>query len=61
MVNLVVNGSVIEGRNASNLLMFTISVATDGTVTLDQRVLSHTRPTVGRMRKYRWRPMISSP
>ncbi|CAN7385409.1 DUF5801 repeats-in-toxin domain-containing protein [Mesorhizobium sp. LjNodule214] len=42
VVNLVVNGSVVEGRNASNLLMFTISVAADGTVTLDQaRAVTH--------------------
>ncbi|GLR42069.1 hypothetical protein GCM10007880_25850 [Mesorhizobium amorphae] len=42
VVNLVVNGSVIEARNASNVLMFTISVAADGTVTLDQaRSVTH--------------------
>ncbi|MEH6353155.1 DUF5801 repeats-in-toxin domain-containing protein [Pseudomonas sp. 3JA] len=36
-VNLSLNGAVVEGRTAStNLLVFTVSVATNGDVTLDQ-------------------------
>ena len=34
-VNLVMNGAVVEGRTAgSNALVFTVSVAADGTVTI---------------------------
>ncbi|WP_223566496.1 DUF5801 repeats-in-toxin domain-containing protein, partial [Pseudomonas sp. A-RE-6] len=37
VVNLSLNGAVVEGRTAStNLLVFTVSVATNGDVTLDQ-------------------------
>ncbi|SCZ19462.1 MULTISPECIES: DUF5801 repeats-in-toxin domain-containing protein, partial [unclassified Pseudomonas] len=42
-VNLSLNGTTVEGRTAStNLLVFTVSVATNGDVTLDQiRALVH--------------------
>ncbi|CAI8877887.1 Flagellar hook-length control protein FliK [Pseudomonas sp. IT-196MI5] len=37
VVNLSLNGTVVEGRTATdNLLVFTVSVAADGSVTLDQ-------------------------
>ncbi|OPG74461.1 hypothetical protein B1219_05210 [Pseudomonas ogarae] len=37
VVNLSLNGAVVEGRTATtNLLVFTVSVATNGDVTLDQ-------------------------
>ena len=37
-VNLSLNGTVVEGRTATtNLLVFTVSVATNGDVTLDQQ------------------------
>ncbi|WP_258537961.1 MULTISPECIES: DUF5801 repeats-in-toxin domain-containing protein, partial [unclassified Pseudomonas] len=36
-VNLSLNGTVVEGRTAlGNLLVFTVSVAANGSVTLDQ-------------------------
>ncbi|WP_256576359.1 DUF5801 repeats-in-toxin domain-containing protein, partial [Pseudomonas sp. SID14000] len=36
-VNLSLNGTVVEGRTATtNLLVFTVSVASNGSVTLDQ-------------------------
>jgi len=43
-VILSLNGNVVEGRTAgSNALVFTVTVATDGTVTLDQlRAVVHT-------------------
>ncbi|AFY21341.1 DUF5801 repeats-in-toxin domain-containing protein [Pseudomonas sp. UW4] len=46
-VNLSLNGTVVEGRTAlSNLLVFTVSVAADGSVTLDQlRAVVHPDPT----------------
>ncbi|WP_256356717.1 DUF5801 repeats-in-toxin domain-containing protein [Pseudomonas sp. PDM32] len=46
-VNLSLNGAVVEGRTAlSNLLVFTVSVAADGSVTLDQlRAVVHPDPT----------------
>ena len=46
-VNLSLNGNVVEGRTAiTNLLAFTVSVATNGDVTLDQiRALVHPDPT----------------
>ncbi|WP_419554978.1 DUF5801 repeats-in-toxin domain-containing protein [Pseudomonas mandelii] len=46
-VNLSLNGSVVEGRTAiTNLLVFTVSVAANGDVTLDQqRAVVHPDPT----------------
>ncbi|UVM41201.1 DUF5801 domain-containing protein [Pseudomonas sp. B21-017] len=46
-VNLSLNGSVVEGRTAiTNLLVFTVSVAANGDVTLDQqRAIVHPDPT----------------
>jgi DNA-binding phage protein len=46
-VNLSLNGTVVEGRTAlSNLLVFTVSVASDGSVTLDQsRAVVHPNAT----------------
>ena len=46
-VNLSLNGAVVEGRTAlGNLLVFTVSVAADGSVTLDQlRAVVHPDPT----------------
>ncbi|WP_458374061.1 DUF5801 repeats-in-toxin domain-containing protein [Pseudomonas laurylsulfatiphila] len=45
-VNLSLNGTVVEGRTAtSNLLVFTVSVAANGSVTLDQlRAVVHSDP-----------------
>ncbi|WP_253426708.1 DUF5801 repeats-in-toxin domain-containing protein [Pseudomonas sp. GGS8] len=45
-VNLSLNGTVVEGRTAtSNLLVFTVSVAANGDVTLDQlRAVVHSDP-----------------
>ncbi|WP_260958745.1 DUF5801 repeats-in-toxin domain-containing protein [Pseudomonas citri] len=45
-VNLSLNGGVVEGRTASsNLLVFTVSVASNGDVTLDQlRAVMHPNP-----------------
>ncbi|HEV7233196.1 MAG TPA: DUF5801 repeats-in-toxin domain-containing protein, partial [Sphingorhabdus sp.] len=45
-VNLVLNGSVVEGRSAvTNQLVFTVSVAANGDVTLDQiRAVQHNDP-----------------
>ncbi|WP_256576363.1 DUF5801 repeats-in-toxin domain-containing protein, partial [Pseudomonas sp. SID14000] len=42
-VNLSLNGTVVEGRTATtNLLVFTVSVASNGSVTLDQlRAIVH--------------------
>ncbi|CAI8902656.1 Flagellar hook-length control protein FliK [Pseudomonas sp. IT-P74] len=47
VVNLSLNGTVVEGRTATdNLLVFTVSVAADGSVTLDQiRAVVHSDPT----------------
>ena len=47
VVNLSLNGAVVEGRTAStNLLVFTVSVATNGDVTLDQiRAVVHPNTT----------------
>ncbi|WP_223507714.1 MULTISPECIES: DUF5801 repeats-in-toxin domain-containing protein [unclassified Pseudomonas] len=46
-VNLSLNGTVVEGRTAtSNLLVFTVSVAANGSVTLDQlRAVVHSDPS----------------
>ncbi|MBV7554702.1 hypothetical protein KW841_20375 [Pseudomonas sp. PDM28] len=46
-VNLSLNGAVVEGRTAlGNLLVFTVSVTADGSVTLDQlRAVVHPDPT----------------
>ncbi|VVP96292.1 hypothetical protein PS938_02053 [Pseudomonas fluorescens] len=46
-VNLSLNGSVVEGRTATgNLLVFTVSVAANGSVTLDQaRAVVHSDPS----------------
>ncbi|WLG82622.1 DUF5801 repeats-in-toxin domain-containing protein [Pseudomonas cucumis] len=46
-VNLSLNGTVVEGRTATtNLLVFTVSVAANGDVTLDQqRAVVHPDPT----------------
>ncbi|MFM9489522.1 DUF5801 repeats-in-toxin domain-containing protein, partial [Pseudomonas monachiensis] len=46
-VNLSLNGTVVEGRTASgNLLVFTVSVAANGSVTLDQaRAVVHADPS----------------
>ncbi len=46
-VNLSLNGTVVEGRTATtNALVFTVSVASNGTVTLDQlRAIVHPDPT----------------
>jgi hypothetical protein len=46
-VNLSLNGTVVEGRTATtNLLVFTVSVAANGDVTLDQqRAIVHPDPT----------------
>ncbi|WP_223545434.1 DUF5801 repeats-in-toxin domain-containing protein [Pseudomonas sp. A-B-19] len=46
-VNLSLNGTVVEGRTATdNLLVFTVSVAANGSVTLDQsRAVVHPDPT----------------
>jgi len=46
-VNLSLNGTVVEGRTATgNLLVFTVSVAANGSVTLDQiRAVVHSDPT----------------
>ncbi|WP_460054637.1 DUF5801 repeats-in-toxin domain-containing protein [Pseudomonas sp. S2_D06] len=46
-VNLSLNGTVVEGRTAlSNLLVFTVSVAANGNVTLDQaRAVVHADPS----------------
>ncbi|EJM13403.1 hypothetical protein PMI21_04167 [Pseudomonas sp. GM18] len=46
-VNLSLNGAVVEGRTATtNLLVFTVSVAANGDVTLDQqRAVVHPDPT----------------
>ncbi|MCY1290498.1 T1SS-143 repeat domain protein [compost metagenome] len=46
-VNLSLNGTVVEGRTAtSNLLVFTVSVAANGSVTLDQlRAVVHPDPS----------------
>ncbi|WP_349737060.1 DUF5801 repeats-in-toxin domain-containing protein, partial [Pseudomonas jessenii] len=46
-VNLSLNGTVVEGRTAlGNLLVFTVSVAANGDVTLDQlRAVVHPDPT----------------
>ncbi|EJM38685.1 hypothetical protein PMI26_04622, partial [Pseudomonas sp. GM33] len=46
-VNLSLNGAVVEGRTAlGNLLVFTVSVAADGSVTLDQlRAVVHSNTT----------------
>ncbi|WP_223543900.1 DUF5801 repeats-in-toxin domain-containing protein, partial [Pseudomonas sp. BF-B-28] len=46
-VNLSLNGTVVEGRTAlGNLLVFTVSVAANGSVTLDQiRAVVHPDPT----------------
>ncbi|MCY1470797.1 hypothetical protein D9M68_40250 [compost metagenome] len=46
-VNLSLNGTVVEGRTAtSDLLVFTVSVAANGSVTLDQlRAVVHPDPT----------------
>ncbi|WP_223530404.1 DUF5801 repeats-in-toxin domain-containing protein [Pseudomonas sp. GL-R-19] len=46
-VNLSLNGAVVEGRTAlSNLLVFTVSVAANGSVTLDQsRAVVHANTT----------------
>ncbi|MFL8986953.1 DUF5801 repeats-in-toxin domain-containing protein [Pseudomonas sp. QLc11A] len=46
-VNLSLNGTVVEGRTATgNQLVFTVSVAADGSVTLDQlRAMVHPDPT----------------
>ncbi|MHA6788480.1 DUF5801 repeats-in-toxin domain-containing protein [Pseudomonas bijieensis] len=46
-VNLSLNGAVVEGRTATtNLLVFTVSVATNGDVTLDQiRAVVHPNTT----------------
>ncbi|CAG8871254.1 DUF5801 repeats-in-toxin domain-containing protein [Pseudomonas fluorescens] len=46
-VNLSLNGTVVEGRTATdNLLVFTVSVAVNGSVTLDQiRAVVHPDPT----------------
>jgi hypothetical protein len=46
-VNLSLNGSVVEGRTATgNLLVFTVSVAANGSVTLDQsRAVVHANAT----------------
>ncbi|WP_460056550.1 DUF5801 repeats-in-toxin domain-containing protein [Pseudomonas sp. S2_D06] len=46
-VNLSLNGTVVEGRTAlNNLLVFTVSVATNGSVTLDQaRAVVHADPS----------------
>ena len=46
-VNLVLNGSVVEGRTASsNQLVFTVVVDTSGNVTLDQiRAVQHNDPS----------------
>ncbi|WP_256576335.1 DUF5801 repeats-in-toxin domain-containing protein, partial [Pseudomonas sp. SID14000] len=43
VVNLSLNGTVVEGRTATtNLLVFTVSVASNGSVTLDQlRAIVH--------------------
>ena len=45
-VNLSLNGTVVEGRTAtSNLLVFTVGVAANGSVTLDQlRAVVHSDP-----------------
>ncbi|EJM91826.1 hypothetical protein PMI34_02364, partial [Pseudomonas sp. GM74] len=47
VVNLSLNGTVVEGRTATgNLLVFTVSVAADGNVTLDQiRAVVHSNTT----------------
>ena len=47
VVNLVLNGTTVEGRTAgSNLLVFTVTVAANGDVTLDQsRAVFHTPNT----------------
>ncbi|EJM89106.1 hypothetical protein PMI34_03019, partial [Pseudomonas sp. GM74] len=47
VVNLSLNGAVVEGRTATdNLLVFTVSVAANGNVTLDQlRAVVHPDPT----------------
>ena len=46
-VNLSLNGTVVEGRTAtSDLLVFTVSVAANGNVTLDQiRAIVHPNTT----------------
>ena len=46
-INLSLNGNVVEGRTATtNLLAFTVSVAANGDVTLDQiRAMVHPDPT----------------
>ncbi|WP_414914038.1 DUF5801 repeats-in-toxin domain-containing protein, partial [Pseudomonas sp. IT-P258] len=46
-VNLSLNGTVVEGRTAlNNLLVFTVSVAANGSVTLDQaRAVVHADPS----------------
>ncbi|WP_413704132.1 DUF5801 repeats-in-toxin domain-containing protein [Pseudomonas sp. Pseusp16] len=46
-VNLSLNGTVVEGRTATgNLLVFTVSVAANGSVTLDQlRAVVHSNTT----------------